>query len=296
MKVLITGANGLLGQKLVELLKQKGIDFLATSQGDSRIVTPGINYHPLDIRDPEEVNTVIGEYQPTVVINTAAMTQVDQCETDRKKCWNLNVTAVAHLMEACDENHTHLVHLSTDFIFDGKHGPYREEDEPNPVNFYGESKLAAERLLIGSSIQWSIVRTILVYGTTQGPSRSNIILWVKRNLESGKSIQVVDDQFRTPTLVEDLAIGCYQVAKKSANGIYHISGKDMLTPYDMAILTAEHYSLDKSLINRTTSEVFKQPAARPMKTGFIIEKAQSDLGYQPRSFEAGLSLISSASE
>ena len=296
MKVLITGANGLLGQKLVDLLKQQGVDFLATSQGASRIVTPGINYHSLDIRDPEEVNTVIAEYKPSVVINTAAMTQVDQCETDRKKCWNLNVTAVAHLVEACDENGTHLVHLSTDFIFDGKNGPYREDDEPNPINFYGESKLAAERLLVGSSIQWSIVRTILVYGTTQGPSRSNIILWVKSNLESGKSIQVVDDQFRTPTLVEDLAIGCYQVAKKSASGIYHISGKDMLTPYDMAILTAEHYSLDKSLINRTTSDVFKQPAARPMRTGFIIEKAQTDLGYEPRSFEAGLALITSASE
>ena len=221
---------------------------------------------------------------------------MDQCETDRKKCWNLNVTAVAHLVEACDENGTHLVHLSTDFIFDGKNGPYREDDEPNPINFYGESKLAAERLLVGSSIQWSIVRTILVYGTTQGPSRSNIILWVKSNLESGKSIQVVDDQFRTPTLDEDLAIGCYQVAKKSASGIYHISGKDMLTPYDMAILTAEHFSLDKSLIHRTTSDVFKQPAARPMRTGFIIEKAQSDLGYQPRSFEAGLTLIAPASE
>ena len=293
MKLLITGANGLLGQKLVQLLSDEKASFLATSQGPSRIQTADIDYLTLDVANRDQVIKVVREYSPTVIINTAAMTQVDQCETDREKCWQLNVMAVVHLIEACSQIDAHLIHLSTDFIFDGLNGPYKEDDEPNPVNFYGQSKWAAEKLLYESNIKWSIARTILVYGATPGVSRSNIMLWVKRNLESGKSIQVVDDQVRTPTLVEDLAVGCFQIARQSAYGIYHISGADLLTPYNIARITARYFSLDASLINKTNSEVFKQPAKRPLKTGFIIEKACQDLGYQPHSFEAGLAITAS---
>ena len=116
------------------------------------------------------------------------------------------------------------------------------------------------------------------------------MLWVKRNLENGKKIQVVDDQYRTPTLVDDLALGCYRIASLSKEGIYHISGKDLLTPYDIAIITARFFSLDESLISRTNSNFFKQPAKRPMKTGFIIDKARKELGYEPHSFESGLAI------
>ncbi len=293
MKILITGANGLLGQKLVQLLSNQRVSFLATSQGPSRIQTADISYLPLDVKERGQVLKVVKEYAPKVIIHTAAMTHVDQCETDREKCWQLNVMAVAHLIEASEIVNAHLVHLSSDFIFDGLSGPYKEDDEPNPVNFYGQSKWAAEKLLYECNIKWSIARTILVYGATPGVSRSNIMLWVKRNLESGKPIQVVDDQVRTPTLVEDLAFGCYQIAMRSAYGIYHISGADLLTPYNIARITARYFSLDASLINKTNSENFKQPAKRPLKTGFIIEKARQDLGYQPHSFEAGLAITAS---
>jgi len=293
MKILITGANGLLGQKLVQLLSNQRVSFLATSQGPSRIQTADISYLPLDVKERGQVLKVVKEYAPKVIIHTAAMTQVDQCETDRERCWQLNVMAVAHLIEASEIVNAHLVHLSSDFIFDGLSGPYKEDDEPNPVNFYGQSKWAAEKLLYECNIKWSIARTILVYGATPGVSRSNIMLWVKRNLESGKPIQVVDDQVRTPTLVEDLAFGCYQIAMRSAYGIYHISGADLLTPYNIARITARYFSLDASLINKTNSKNFKQPAKRPLKTGFIIEKARQDLGYQPHSFEAGLAITAS---
>ena len=293
MRVLITGANGLLGQKLVQLLKDEGIEMLATSQGVSRIQTPEVSYLTMDIANQEEVMRIVNDYAPTVIINAAAMTQVDQCETDRKKCWQLNVMAVAYLIEACEKTNVHLIHLSTDFIFDGKSGPYKEEDQPNPVNFYGQSKLAAEKLLFQSKIRWSIARTILVYGATKGVSRSNIMLWVKRNLESGKTIQVVDDQLRTPTLVEDLALGCYKIATLKAEGIYHIAGADLLTPYDIALITADYFSLDDSLITRTDSKHFKQAAKRPLKTGFVIDKARNELNYQPHSFKSGLALTAS---
>jgi dTDP-4-dehydrorhamnose reductase len=293
MRLLITGANGLLGQKLVQLVADKGISVLASSQGPSRIQTPNVQYLPLDITQKEKVLQMVKEYGPSVIINTAAMTNVDQCETQRKQCWELNVMAVAYLIEAASQVNAHLIHLSTDFIFDGTNGPYDEEAQPNPVNFYGQSKWAAEKLILESQIKWSIVRTVLVYGATPGSSRSNIMLWVKRNLESGNPIQVVADQFRTPTLVEDLAVGCYLIAEKSAEGIFNISGKDLLTPYDIAMITARYFSLDESLITKTDSKEFKQPAQRPLRTGFNIKKAKQILGYQPHSFEEGLVITAS---
>ena len=139
-----------------------------------------------------------------------------------------------------------------------------------------------------SSLEWAIARTVLVYGVTPTLSRSNIILWVRQKLLANEKIRVVNDQFRTPTLVEDLAMGCYLIAEKGAMGVFHISGKDLLTPYQMAHKVADHFQLDKSLIEETDSNEFKQPAARPLKTGFNISKAESQLGYSPVSFEEGI--------
>jgi dTDP-4-dehydrorhamnose reductase len=187
--------------------------------------------------------------------------------------------------------HINLVHVSTDFIFDGTHGPLDEGAIPNPVNFYGESKLAGERVIQASAIPWAILRTVLVFGITRDMSRSNIVLWVKNSLQQNKTIQVVNDQWRTPTLAEDLAMGCYLAAKKRARGVYNISGKDFMSPYDIAIKTAEFFQLDKSLIKATDSTKFTQPAKRPPKTGFIIDKARKELGYEPHSFEEGLEIL-----
>ena len=135
------------------------------------------------------------------------------------------------------------------------------------------------------------IRTVLVYGVTKDQSRSNIVLWVKKSLEEGKPIRLVNDQWRTPTLAEDLAMGCLLAAKKKATGIFHISGTEMLTPYDIAIQTANFFGLDKSLIQKTDSSEFKQPAARPPKTGFIIDKAKRELGYKPHTFAEGLAVL-----
>jgi dTDP-4-dehydrorhamnose reductase len=291
-KILITGANGLLGQKLIHLLNQQPVDFLATGRGANRLQSlANIPYAEMDITKPAQIKAVMADYQPDVVIHTAAMTQVDDCETQREACWDMNVNAVAYLIEACQINRTFLLHLSTDFIFDGKAGPYDETAEAKPLSYYGESKLAAENLVIQSSIPWAIARTVLVYGITEAMSRSNIILWVKKSLSEGKTIQVVDDQWRTPTLAEDLAKGCWLIAQKEAQGIFNISGKDFLTPYEMAIQTAEYFKLDQSLIIRTDGSQFSQPAQRPPRTGFIIDKARKILGYEPHSFAEGIAIL-----
>jgi dTDP-4-dehydrorhamnose reductase len=292
-KILITGSNGLLGQKLVSLLMTRAdVDVVATAVGKNRLPSAdGYEFLEMDITNPDEIDRVVSTTRPDVIIHTAAMTNVDQCELEKETCWKLNVTAVEYLIETCRKYNVFLEHLSTDFIFDGADGPYQEEAAPNPVSFYGWSKYAAEKAVMGSGLRWSIARTVLVYGTAHDMSRSNIILWVKKSLEEGKSIKVVTDQFRTPTLAEDLAMGCYLIADKEAEGIFHISGKDFLTPYEMAILAAEYFGLDKTLISPTDASSFTQPARRPPRTGFDLTKSRAILGYEPHSFMEGIGIL-----
>jgi dTDP-4-dehydrorhamnose reductase len=293
MKILITGANGLLGQKLVQLISTTTTDtLLATGRGENRNpANDQYSYRSMDITDQASIDTAMDAFEPDVVIHTAAMTNVDECEQIKESCWQMNVTAVEYLIRACERTGTFLLHISTDFIFDGLAGPYTEESQPNPLSYYGESKLAAEQLLEASTIDWAIARTVLVYGIAHDMSRSNIILWVKNSLENKKIINVVNDQWRTPTLAEDLAMGCYLIAQNKATGVFNISGKDLLTPYEMAIQTADYFGLDKSLINETDGSKFTQPAKRPAKTGFILTKAEKVLGYKPVSFTEGIGIL-----
>jgi len=292
--ILITGSNGLLGQKLVQLLsEQDTYNWVATARGSNRIdLAKPFQFASMDTTNVNEIKKVFEEYKPTIVIHTAAMTQVDDCEKDHESCTLQNVTAVQYLAEACAHHKAFFIHLSTDFIFDGEAGPYDEEAPANPLSFYGDSKLKAEEVIKNiAHLDWAIARTVLVYGIAQDMSRSNIILWVKKSLEDGKNIKVVDDQWRTPTLAEDLALGCFLIAQKKAKGIFNISGKDLLTPYQMALQTADFFGLDKSLIEKADSTTFTQPAKRPPRTGFVIDKAKNILGYKPHSFEEGIAIL-----
>jgi dTDP-4-dehydrorhamnose reductase len=299
-KILITGSNGLLGQKLLEQLKSdESYEIIATSKGEDRsLEKDGYTYINLDITNEKQIHETLGSNYPDVIINTAAMTNVDACESLKDECLALNVKAVEYFINSIEdlksENknyNPHFIHLSTDFIFDGSHGPLTEEAKPNPLSFYAESKLAAEHIIIASKIKWSIARTVLVYGVTPNMSRSNIVLWVKKSLEEGKEINVVDDQFRTPTLAEDLAEGCILIAKKEATGIFNISGEEFMSIFELANRVGKFWDLNTELIQRAKSETIKQPAKRPPITGFIIDKAKKELGFMPHKFEDGLKLV-----
>ena len=290
MKVLVTGANGLLGQELITLLLQREHIVIAASKGPSRLqssIATRLTYQDLDITDGLAVQKVITEFKPDAIIHAAAMTQVDECELNKIDCYNINVTATRFVVEAAKEVNAKLLYVSTDFIFDGSAGPYSEEDQPKPLNYYGSTKLSAETEVMESGLHWAIARTVLVIGNAVG-TRSNIISWVKDKLGKGERIKVVNDQFRTPTFTEDLAKGILLILEKNARGIYHISGKDLLTPYDIALKTAAHFRLDNSLIEKADVTSFSQPAVRPPRTGFHIDKARRDLGYEPLSFDEGL--------
>lgn len=294
-KILITGSNGLLGQKLMNLYQGDSSNkIIATARGANRLpFSEGYQFISLDITNREEVDKVIGEVRPDVIINTAAMTNVDQCEDDKEGCWKLNVEAVEYLTDAAVANNAFLLHLSTDFIFDGEDGPYKEDAEPNPISFYGWSKWAAEKYIIHSKAKWAIARTVLVYGIAHDMSRSNIILWAKVSLEQGKTINVVNDQWRTPTLAEDLAKGCALIAEKEATGVFNISGEELLNPFQMATATAEYFKLSTETMNEVDGSSFSQRARRPPRTGFDITKAKEVLGYQPMTFKEGIALLAS---
>ncbi|MDX2196610.1 MAG: NAD(P)-dependent oxidoreductase [Cytophagales bacterium] len=295
--ILITGSNGLLGQKLVALMVNDGkYDVIATAKGENRLPADitGYTYATLDIGNVQNVNDTLAKYKPHTVIHTAAMTNVDACELNKEDAWINNALATKYIATSCTSLGAMLIHVSTDFIFDGKDGPYDENAIAAPISFYGYTKLAAEEYVQNTpNLKWAIARTVLVYGIAYDMSRTNIILWVKKSLEDKKNIKVVNDQWRTPTLAEDLAMGCYLIAQKKAEGVYNISGKDMLTPYEIALKVADYYGLDKSYITIADSSTFSQPAKRPPKTGFIIDKARNILGYEPVSFEKGLDILSS---
>ena len=291
--ILVTGSNGLLGQKITEQIQSsQQYHLIATSRGVNRFPSrEGYIYETMDILDPENVKAVIEKYRPDAIIHTAAMTNVDTCEAQQEMAHALNVEAVKTLIACCEAQQIQFIHLSTDFIFDGAAGPYDEQAKPNPLSYYGQTKVAAEALVKNAGCPWVIVRTILVYGIVADLSRSNIVLWAKAALEKGEPLNVVNDQWRMPTLAEDLAVACLLAVEKDARGIYHISGKDLLSIADLVRRVAAHWNLDSSLVKEVSSAGLNQNARRPLKTGFILDKAIKDLGYQPHRFEEGLAIL-----
>jgi dTDP-4-dehydrorhamnose reductase len=294
MKILYTGANGLLGQKLsAATTSYPNHVFIATSRGENRTQNMGTaTFRSMDITNAEEVMEVILDCSPDVIIHGAAMTHVDECELKPEQATLMNVEGTRNVVNAAKAVGAHLVHISTDFIFDGLDGPYLEDAKPAPLSHYGWTKLEAEQL-VASLPSWSILRTVLVIGMAEDLSRSNIVLWAKGALEKGQPINVVDDQFRTPTLAEDLAQGALLAADQRASGIFNISGPDFMSIYQLVEQVAVHFGLSMDHVTRVDSTTLNQPAKRPPKTGFVIDKAVNQLGYRPHSFKEALRVIAS---
>jgi dTDP-4-dehydrorhamnose reductase len=293
-KILVTGANGLLGQYLVPLLLQAGYCVIAVGKGENRLPykkATNFNWYGVDITNDFLLHQVLEAEKPQTIVHAAAVTQVDECQLNQENCEAVNVRATAQLLLSAELFSRHFIYISTDFVFDGEKGDYTETDPVNPLSWYGFTKVQAESIVETAEIPFAIIRTCLVYGNTNTGARSNIISWVKKSLEENKPIKVVDDQWRTPTYAGDLAKGILLVIQKMATGLFHISGKDKLTPYDMAIRTAALSKLDASLIEQTDAAHFAQPAKRPPKTGFDISKARQELGFEPVHFEEGLRAV-----
>ena len=289
-KVVVTGSNGLLGQSLLSLLlkEKEKYQVFGFSRGKNRSGREDFEYISIDITDEENLKNEILKITPNFIINTAAMTQVDDCENNKEACDLLNIDVVKWLSEISSKLNTHLIHISTDFIFDGIKGNYKETDIPNPLSYYGLSKLKSEVVLMNSTTDFTILRTILVYGKVFDMSRNNIVLWVREMLEKGKEITIVDDQFRTPTYVEDLALACKISMDKKAKGVFNISSNKLLSVYEIAQEIADAFQLDKSLIKPISTSTLSQTASRPAKTGFDLSKTNKELDFYPKSFKEDL--------
>jgi dTDP-4-dehydrorhamnose reductase len=290
-RILVCGSNGLLGQKLAWMLSvEQEFEVLHTSHHRTCYLGNSFDYTQLDISNRSDVKSLITSYRPDIIINPAAMANVDQCEKEREAAWKINVNGVENLVEISRRIGSKLIHISTDYVFDGKNGPYKENDRVNPINYYGKTKLAGENLIISGGIDFAILRTILIYGTGNSV-KNNFGLWVINSLKGGKTIRCADDQFSSPTHVKDIAAGTIASIKKNVKGVFHICGAEQLSRYDFAIKAADIFSFDRSYISSVKSVELKQEALRPLVTGFFIDKARNELGFHPMNVTEGLLLL-----
>ncbi len=289
MKVLVTGANGFTGQHLIKTLIGKGFEVIATSRNESLLPSYNkLTYYNIELTDVSNVENLFDLTRPNAVIHTAAMSKPDECSANPNLCTANNIEATGHLLEAATKVGTqHFVYLSTDFIF-GEGGPHAEDDAPAPLNLYGASKLEAEALVNAAAIKATIVRPVFMYGPIWQNLRPSFIQWVAGKLKNGEPIKVVTDQARTPTYIGDLCWGLRKIINDQVPGVFHLAGKDIVSPYDMAVAVAKHLNLPLGLIEPVTASTFPEPVKRAQRSGLKIDKAVSLLGYAPHSFAAAL--------
>ena len=293
MRILITGSNGLLGQKIVKICLKRGVEFLATSNGANRNQEcPSERYLEMDITNQPKIAEIFTNYKPTHIIHTAALTNVDYCELNPEECKEVNVLATQKLWEEAQKINAHFQLLSTDFIFDGLKGNYKETDEPSAVSIYGQSKVDAEHVLINSQNKnWSIARTIIVYGTANNLSRTNIVLWSIDALTKGDPMKIIDDQFRMPTWADDLAWGCLEICRRDKTGIFHLCGPELMAVNEIVFRIAKHLGKSIENVEIISSSTLNQPAKRPPRTGFDLTKSRTELDYNPKTIEETITIL-----
>ncbi len=289
-RILVFGSNGMLGQKTTDFYSTlKDVEVLGTSVEKDSFV-PNLNYIQSDISNRNEVKNIIYDFCPDFIINAAAFTNVDLCESERETAWKINVKGVEYISEAARVIDAHLIHISTDYIFDGKNGPYLENDIPNPLGYYARTKLASENALKISNIKHTILRTNVLYGPAKF-GRPDFVRWVVDSLRAKKVIRIVTDQINNPTFIDDLVMGINRVIEFKKEGIYNIGGSDFLSRFEFTEIIADFFNLDKNLIIPIKTEELNQAARRPLKSGLITIKAQSELGYKPHSIIESLEIM-----
>lgn len=288
-RVLVCGSNGLLGQRLAYMLDADDEYEVLHSSHHRSFAQEDIliDYTQLDISNRSDVRSLVSSYRPDVILNAAAMTNVDACEREREQAWKMNVTGVENLVEVCRRIDAKLVHVSTDYVFDGKQGNYCETDRVHPVNYYGKTKLAGENVVLTGGIDHVILRTILVYGTGVNV-RNNFALWVINSLNDEKQIRCATDQISNPTYVADLAMAMKLSMDSDAAGVYHIAGAEAVSRYDFAVRAATVFGYDPSFISKVQSSELGQLAVRPLHTTFDCTKAKKELQYHPMGVTQGL--------
>ncbi len=278
-KILIIGANGFLGSNLLQLTTKRvlnkphlnNIEFYAADI-DNSFLNFDIPFLNIDITKPEQCIKQVSKIKPDCVILTAALTNVDLCETNKSLAAKINIEGPKNVVKACKTIMSKLIFMSTDFVFDGmsKEGNYTENDTPNPIGYYGKSKYEAEQLISNSEIEYLICRTSVLYGWSR--NKLNFITWILNELKQGKKIKLVTDQKNNPTYSKNLAEMILFLVYKQARGIFHTVGSQTLNRYEMGLLCAEIFDFDLQLVSPIA--FFEQVAQRPKNAGLNIDKLQ----------------------
>jgi len=289
-RIVIVGSNGMLGQSMCKFYsKQNNIQLLGCSIENKSFIE-GIDYQECDVTKREDVKKVILDFYPDYIINASAFTNVDLSETEREIAWKVNVKGIEYLSEAARILDTRIIHISTDYIFDGKNGPYSEDEKPNPLGYYARTKLAAENALKISGVMNTILRTNVLYGFFSN-GKLDFVQWLINSLRTGEEVKIVTDQINNPTYVDDLVQGINKVIEYNKTGIFNIGGKEFLSRYEFSEKIADYFDLNKNLIKPITTPELNQPAKRPLKSGLITLKAETELGYKPHSIKESFAIM-----
>ncbi len=289
-RILIIGANGSLGRRCAEIFQSRPDIELMLSSATDRGLFPAGQFIKADATKPEEVKKIVASFRPDLIINASAFTNVDLCESERQNAWLVNVRLVENLADAARVFDSYIIHISTDYVFDGVRGPYYETDKTNPVSYYGRTKLASENALRISGVPFTILRTNVLYGLFPG-GKLDFVRWVVNSIRKGDTIRIVTDQINNPTFVDDLVSAIENVYTWRKQGTYHTGGIEFLRRYDFTLRIAEIFNLDTSYIKAIKTEDLNQPARRPLKSGLYTIKAQSEFSYRPHTLDDSLHLM-----
>ncbi len=280
MRLFITGGSGLLGSKVAEIAMEKGYEVFC-----------GYNTHFPEVGIPVRINLLdrdfvraLKDVKPEVIVHSAALTDVDKCEIDKEVAYRINVEATKLIADFCRKNGSHLIYVSTDYVFDGQKGYYKEDDEPRPINYYGYTKFLAESFCK----DFCIARTCVIYGSKPASGKVNFALWLIKNLEEGKEVKVVTDQFITPTLNTNLANMLLEIAERKLIGIFHLAGSTRVSRFDFAVEIAKAFDLDENLIRKAKMDEMKWVAKRPRDSSLDVSKAKEMLKEKPMSLKESL--------
>ena len=288
-RILVIGSNGMLGQRTIKhYLNNDRVELFGCSI-EEEPVFEGYEYSKCDLSIRDDIKKLIYDFVPDFIVNAAAFTNVDASETNKEDAWKVNVKGVEYIAEAARVIDAHIIHISSDYIFDGNNGPYVENHKPNPVGYYGRTKLASENALKISGAIYTVLRTNVLYGIAD--SRPDFVRWVYNSLKDGKDINIVTDQINNPTYIDDLAQAISKIIEYKKQGIYHIGGKEFLSRFEFTEKIADVFKLNKDLIHPCTTAELNQQANRPLKSGLITIKAETELGYRPTPINETLQIM-----
>jgi dTDP-4-dehydrorhamnose reductase len=293
VRILVTGSNGLVGTKVLErLLHDPTAEPLAAyHQNRTNEYLGDLPYWWLDIASAADVERALGDARPHAVIHAGAFTNVDGAESQRGLAWASNAEGTGILARACAARGIRLVYLSTEYVFDGTAGPYRETDPVNPLGWYAKTKEAGEQAVVAAGGSWAIARTTVVYGYA-AHVRANFVLWLTGELRAGRRVRIVDDQIGSPTLADNLAEMVLALAASRENGVFNTAGADVISRMEFSRRIAATFSLDAGLMDPIDTAALGQAAPRPLRAGLLMDKFRASFPDVPvRSAAEGLAIV-----